>query len=557
MKLAFRTKLFLAFVLLSASVSSLVLYLTWREVRELPISTNRVRLLAALSNAGRGIDAEQVREVSRRLRQARNRAAAEQPNVPFLESRAREDYLADETVARFQQIMREIDRLPPNYGPGDTRYGDQAYAPGPDGYEKAVFLLLPTDQPEEAWIAASVVPAFVGRRYDMGAFLDKADVWNDLFANDEIEADEFNRTLTGFVPIRDDQGQTVAVLGIEAPADRIEQTSMEIIAIGLSLGAMAIVVAILLAWWFSRRLHRPVQTLTTAMQKVRAGQSDAKIDPVPRTGDEFQTLMETFNQTVDGLVERDTLRTSLEVAREIQQHLLPDEMACPNGLDLYGALDYCDETGGDYYDVLPLPGPPDRMLLAIGDVTGHGIGAALLMASGRAVLRSHATHLESSLAGLMDDINVHLVRDTGDARFITLLLAEVDTQEHSFRYASAGHDPALLYRAASGQVESLPTTGIPLGILEEVTYEQSDPIALHPGDVLALTTDGLREARNEHGEMFGPQRLTEALVASADGSARDIGQHLLALVTAFCSPEALQDDATIVVLKVPVPDEPG
>ena len=182
-------------------------------------------------------------------------------------------------------------------------------------------------------------------------------------------------------------------------------------------------------------------------------------------------------------------------------------------------------------------------------IRDSGIGAALLMASARAVLRSHALDHGNNVHELFADINVHLVRDTGEMRFLTLFYGVLDAENHSLIYASAGHDPGLWYHAADRTIDELGPTGIPLGILDSAEYTQNGPLAILPGDVLVLTTDGVREARNTSKEMFGAERLKEVLLNSADQPAKEIQARIVQAVRDFQNGHAQEDDITLVVIK--------
>ena len=309
---------------------------------------------------------------------------------------------------------------------------------------------------------------------------------------------------------------------------------------------LIVVAAIALA--SAKKLTRPILAISEAAKQLAGGDFSASVDI--KTGDELQHLGEVFNDMGPKLRERQKMKQSLELAMEIQQHLLPHGSPPVNGFDVAGRSIYCDETGGDYYDFIELAElGPGRIGIALGDVSGHGIGAALLMAAARGVLRSHAARHGANLGKLFETLNRHLVRDTGEAQFMTLFYAVLDAEARSLVWTSGGHDPALWLKNASGDIDELPNTGIPLGILEDAEYSQAGPIELDPSDIVLVGTDGIWEARNTSGEMFGKDRLRQILIDSASGSAKEIHDTIVHEVHEFRQTHPQEDDVTLVVIK--------
>jgi sigma-B regulation protein RsbU (phosphoserine phosphatase) len=312
------------------------------------------------------------------------------------------------------------------------------------------------------------------------------------------------------------------------------------------LGVVVAVVAV--AFLSARSVTRPVNELAEAAGKLAEGDYAARVQV--RTGDELQALGEAFNGMGPKLLERERMKRSLALAMEIQQHLLPQEPPRLEGFEIAGRSLYCDETGGDYYDFIDLVElGPGRLGIAVGDVTGHGIGAALLMASARAVLRSHAVRYGDDLETLFGDLNRHLVRDTGDAWFMTLFYGVLHAEQRSLCWTSAGHDPAMWLRRSSGQIEELPNTGIPLGIIAEADFRCDGPVRLQSGDIVLIGTDGIWEARSPNGEMFGKQRLREVLAGACDRAAGEIHAAVVDAVGEFRASVPQADDITLVVVK--------
>ncbi|MBL8744818.1 MAG: PP2C family protein-serine/threonine phosphatase [Phycisphaerae bacterium] len=240
-------------------------------------------------------------------------------------------------------------------------------------------------------------------------------------------------------------------------------------------------------------------------------------------------------------VERD-----LAVARDIQRGLLPSTAAPLDGFDIAGMNRPADQTGGDYYDWQPLP--DGRLAVVLADVTGHGIGPALVMAVCRAYSRAAAPAAPTPGA-LLERLNSLIHDDLQGARFITMVLALV-APDGSVQLASAGHGPTLLYTAKTGEVEWFGGDGLPLGVMPDERYAEQRTFTLAPGDVLVLQTDGFIEwARTSDNKQFGLDRMKDALRRSAGGNARSIIESIDRAVIEFSEGSPQADDMTAVAIK--------
>jgi sigma-B regulation protein RsbU (phosphoserine phosphatase) len=256
--------------------------------------------------------------------------------------------------------------------------------------------------------------------------------------------------------------------------------------------------------------------------------------------------------------EGELARTEAEfrVARRIQQKLFPSTTpqipgleigAATYGFDISGASFPAEAIGGDYYDFLALA--DGSLGIAIGDVSGHGVGPALLMAEARALLRAFA-QTESDVSTILGLINRVLVPDVDADRFITMLLARLDPRSRTLVFASAGHQTAYLLDADANLKQALPSTGIPLGIRTDADFPASGPIALQGGDVVLLVTDGVVEARSPDGTVFGSKRAVDLVRVYRRESARHIVDNLYHAVRAFARDLPQYDDITASVIKV-------
>jgi serine phosphatase RsbU (regulator of sigma subunit) len=260
-------------------------------------------------------------------------------------------------------------------------------------------------------------------------------------------------------------------------------------------------------------------------------------------------LLGSLRQVRELQAERVQLHTSLRVAQEVQADFFPRSMPRVPGYELAARTRSADVTGGDYHDVIPLPS--GRVGLVVADVCGHGLGPSLLMASVRAVLRGFAGR-EPDPEVLVGDLNHALFDDLVPRhRFITLLYGALAPTEHRFHYANAGHGPVVFHLpAGTGQFLSLvedAARGCPLGILRE-GYRACDPVALAPGDLLVLGTDGIVETRRGS-EPFGMQRLADFLLARRDQPLQETLDELVEEVTAFHERGRPDDDLTLMLVR--------
>ncbi|MBP8305229.1 MAG: SpoIIE family protein phosphatase, partial [Phycisphaerae bacterium] len=308
------------------------------------------------------------------------------------------------------------------------------------------------------------------------------------------------------------------------------------------------IVAVVLAALKARSVTNPIHALIEAGQRLGTGDYDARVEIA--TGDEFEHLGRVFNEAGPQLREREKMKRSLELAAAIQQGLLPDRPPSLEHLEIAGRCVYCDETGGDYYDFIDLHGTDGRRIgLASADVSGHGIGAALLMAATRGMLHADAEHHLRDLSSLLRGLNARLVRDAVAGQFMTLFYGILEDATRSLTWVSAGHEPAIWVHARSGRIEELPSTGLPLGVEPDADFDQAGPVILEPGDILAVGTDGIREARNQAGEFFGMERFLEILRDQAALPADQICAAVIDGVIQFVDPAPRTDDITLIVVK--------
>ena len=243
------------------------------------------------------------------------------------------------------------------------------------------------------------------------------------------------------------------------------------------------------------------------------------------------------------------LLVELNLAKQIQTGLLPQKLPDIPGYEIAAISRPADATGGDYYDVIPYDS--GEIGLVVADVSGHGIGPSLLMASARAVLRGIARR-ETSPEVLLSEMSSALFDDLSRVRrFITLLYGTLDPHHHIFRYANAGHGPVVLHlQAESRELHSLvedDARGCPLGWFDE-PYAACRPVSLAPGDLLFIGTDGIVETRRE-GKQFGMQRLGDLIIDCSQLGLQQILNEAVKATIAYNESDALDDDVTILALR--------
>ncbi len=316
----------------------------------------------------------------------------------------------------------------------------------------------------------------------------------------------------------------------------------------IAVSVLVVALCFLGAYLLGRTVSRPIRRLADAAQAIREGDLTARVQ-IRSRGDEVGKLARAFNEMVPALADRMRLRESVALANQLQQGLLPQRAPEIPGFDVFGIAVYCDETGGDYFDFLePIDMGPGRYGLALGDVTGHGIPAALIMTSARALLQSHARDLVDPGA-ILTRMNATIAREATHGRFMTFALMVLDSERRTLEVANAGHDPALLLRARDASFEELPMGGLPLGVTPDETYETVRADLPGAGDVLIVGTDGIWETRNAHGALYGKQRLREVVRAHATEPAEAIGRAILDDLKVFRGNAPVLDDITFIIAK--------
>lgn len=249
-------------------------------------------------------------------------------------------------------------------------------------------------------------------------------------------------------------------------------------------------------------------------------------------------------------LDRERLEREIYLAREIQQRFQPATPPQVEGYDLIGISFSCYEIGGDYYDFIRRP--DEKLIITLGDVSGKGTAAALLMSSLHAAIHAQAC-VQTSLTQTIAAVNLYLAENIPSNRFVTLFYSELDAESGTLNYLNAGHNPPLIVRRPARQGEANPheqldAGGIPLGISPDAQYEEQTT-HLSAGDILVIYSDGVSETANSEGEEFGIERLRETIIANMDLTAAALRDRIESALTKFAGGTRTADDVTLIIVK--------
>jgi serine phosphatase RsbU (regulator of sigma subunit) len=260
---------------------------------------------------------------------------------------------------------------------------------------------------------------------------------------------------------------------------------------------------------------------------------------IQRYVEQRETLFRTVQQQRDGLLEE------VKLAAQVQRLFLPSGKPDVDGLEIAGMTLPLRGVGGDYYDYIPIDA--HTIQVAIADVAGKGVPAALLMAATAASLRLEANH-DRNMLRQVERLNSEIGAVSDAERYVTLLVAEIDSQKRKVRYVNCGHNSALLFRAATATLTRMDSSCPPIGLSPEEICELATA-DLAPGDMLVFYTDGVTEAENEGGEEFGMERLSAVVRDGHALSAEELIGRIFHSAADFCGAAGFHDDVTIVVVK--------
>ncbi len=373
----------------------------------------------------------------------------------------------------------------------------------------------------------------------------------------------------------DPNAQEVAVLGMRTRISgvlnllfnqkswRDQQSLLEIV---ILLGVSSVLLILLAAFVgvsLTRAITEAVHNLYEGTKRIRAGDLAHRIevrgdDQLSELGKSFNSMAENLERLLKSEKERQRLQAELEIAREVQAQLHPKEMPNVGSLEVVSVCHAARLVSGDYYDYQRMG--EHKLAVAIGDVAGKGISAALLMATLQSAMRSQLRHCMEMMASspnggaygslstarLMSNLNQHLYASTSPEKYATFFFSIYDDETGMLSYTNAGHLPPLLVRG--GEVFPFDVNGTVVGAFPDVPYEESCQ-KLESGDLLVCYTDGITEPENEYGEMFGEDRLIEILKAHSGLAAGEVADAVVRAVQEWTASPELQDDMTMLVAR--------
>lgn len=317
------------------------------------------------------------------------------------------------------------------------------------------------------------------------------------------------------------------------------------------------IVSLLVGIRLTRTVTTTVDKLYGATERIKSGDLSHRVgmsanDQLSSLGQAFDNMTDSLQRLMREAHEKTVLAHDLQLAREVQQHLFPSETPEVPGLKLYGVCRPARGVSGDYYDFLPIGS--ERLGIVLGDVSGKGVSAALIMSAVQSIIRTRL-YSDSSSDGRLDSarlstakffgqLNHQMYENTPAEKYATCFYALYDAVSRQVIYTNAGHPPPLVFR--NGAVTKLEVGGTPLGLVAPVTYREAD-VTLKPGDLLVVFSDGLTEAANTFDEQFGIERLTKAIQRAQNYSLENLVHEIYGEIEDWTGSKVPQDDMTLIV----------
>jgi sigma-B regulation protein RsbU (phosphoserine phosphatase) len=303
---------------------------------------------------------------------------------------------------------------------------------------------------------------------------------------------------------------------------------------------------ILVVFFIIRQMFKPIQRLTESTREVANGNWDISIDYKGR--DEIGTLAQSFNNMVKSLRENARIWHEFNVAREMQARMLPKSFPKLLGFQIDARSMPAQEVGGDFYDFLELD--DNRLGIVVGDVSGHGVSAAMVMTAAMSAMRFAAEERQNT-AEVLNIVNARLNKDIQNHMFVALFYGIIAVKERRLHYTNAGQTMPYVWR--NGKIMFLPqaqnSDRFPLGIVKATVYEELT-FDLQPGDILVFYTDGIVDEMNGHYESFGFERLCASIDKHAALATGEMADQIVGELKEYAGNSNFNDDVTLVIIKV-------
>ncbi|MBT3704839.1 SpoIIE family protein phosphatase [Candidatus Peregrinibacteria bacterium] len=324
------------------------------------------------------------------------------------------------------------------------------------------------------------------------------------------------------------------------------EMSLEIVLMFFCIMALYVFVSF---FWF---VVKPIRSVLSQMQLVMNGKKFKKVytrrvDEVGVLANFFNQMTQSFTEVADDIQDRNRILDELAVAAELQKEIFPDEVPQLDQLKIVAKNRPATELGGDSYDFIETK---DKLYMYVGDVTGHGVTAGLIMAMVNAMIDSFATTYTNA-RDVMIQTNNHIKKYVKPSMYMTLVMLCWDKAAKKMTYVGGGHEHILVYRKAKGEIDDIVSGGTALGMTEDATATAVEKeILLAPGDLVVLYTDGITEAKNESEELYGLERLKSTILDYGQTyTAAGVSHHIATDLSSFVGDESQIDDMTLIVVE--------
>ncbi len=426
---------------------------------------------------------------------------------------------------------------------------DDAYVMLPGGQEKIFHFVANANQ--------ELSPTACGEPYEVS---DYPEIMNALKAPDadhKITKDKWGEWLSGYAPIHDFSGNVIGLLGLDVAAKTVRELQMAFLQRFILVLAIALILAILIGILSSQWLSKPIEQITSGMERVSEGDLNYYLRNIPEK--EFNRIVVIFNQMTSSLKrlmselaetvkERERVTRELEIAANLQQMALPENPPDMEDLDIAAKSIPAKEVGGDYFDFLL--NDSKKVGFVIADAAGKGFPGSLYMTNSRSVFRVISSQ-ESMPSQALKKANDFISTDSASSKgmFITFLYSVYDRAAKKLTYSNAGHYLPIIFDAKTKKFKPLHTGGLPMGIYPEQDYPE-ETVQLSSGDTVVMFTDGIVEAMNLKRDLFSLARLMKIVEENFHESASELLKKIESEIKVFAGAEPQSDDITLIVFKV-------